>query len=95
LKQCFVRSRSGYLEQGAIAVAKLIGEFLVELSEDPALLDQYRKDQAGFLRGRADLTDDQKQALLSNDLKRIRKTVQDEYKKAGVIVVPLPCQHVA
>ena len=80
-------------------MAKLIGEFLVELNENPALLEQYRSDQEGFLRGRSDLTEEQKQLLLTNDLKRIRTAVQDEYKqagkKAGVPYVPLPVQHVA
>jgi hypothetical protein len=73
----------------------LIGEFLVELTENPSQLAEYRKDQRAFLAGRSDLSEDQKAALLSNDLKRIRDVVRDEYKKADVIVVPLPVQHVA
>jgi hypothetical protein len=74
---------------------KMIGEFLVELTEDPSQLAEYQRDQRGFLAKRSDLSEDQKAALLSNDLKRIRDVVRDEYKKADVIVVPMPAQHVA
>jgi hypothetical protein len=76
-------------------VAKLIGEFLVELSEDPALLEEYSQDARGVLQRRSGLAPEQQDVLLGNDLKRIRKAIQDEYKKAEVIVVPLPCMHIA
>jgi hypothetical protein len=74
---------------------KLIGEFLVELSEDPDLLRQYQADQRRFLRERSDLSEEQQEILCSNDLKRIRDAIRDEYKKAEVFLLPLPGQHVA
>jgi hypothetical protein len=74
---------------------KLIGDFLNELSEDPSLLEEYGRDQTGVLQRRSDLTQEQQDVLLSNDLKRLRKAVQDEYKQAGKVDAPLPVMHVA
>jgi hypothetical protein len=74
---------------------KLIGEFLVELSEDPSLVKEYQDNQKEFLEGRSDLSQEQKDVLLTNDLKTIREAIRDEYRTAEVIVVPLPAQHVA
>jgi acetyl-CoA acetyltransferase len=73
----------------------MIGEFLVELSEDPNLLAAYRGNQRKCLDERSGLSREQQDLLLTNDLKRIRKAVQDEYKKAEVIAILLPVQHVA
>jgi hypothetical protein len=76
-------------------VAKLIGEFLAELGENPNLLTDYGRNPKEFLKGRSDLSEEQKNVLLSNDLKKIRKAIQDEYRDAKVIMLPLPVQHVA
>jgi hypothetical protein len=73
---------------------KLIGEFLADLTEDPSLLKEYARDQKGVLE-RSGLTKQQQDVLLTNDLKKIRNAIRDEYKKADLIVVPLPVQHVA
>ena len=73
---------------------KLIGEFLADLTEDPSLLKEYARDQKGVLE-RSGLTKQQQEVLLTNDLKKIRNAIRDEYKKADLIVVPLPVQHVA
>jgi hypothetical protein len=74
---------------------KLIGDFLNELTENPSLLEEYRQDQEGVLQRTSSLTQDQQEVLLSNDLKRVRKAVQDEYKKAGKGDAPLPVMHIA
>jgi hypothetical protein len=74
---------------------KMIGEFLLELADDPERLDEYARDPANFLRRQSDLTEEQQEILLSRDLNRIRDAIRDEYGKAEVIVVPLPVQHVA
>jgi hypothetical protein len=74
---------------------KLIGEFLAELAENPELLAEYGRDQKGFLRERSGLTDEQQDILCSNDLKRIRDAVRDEYQSAEILMVPFPVQHVA
>jgi hypothetical protein len=73
---------------------KLIGEFLADLTEDPSLLKEYGRDQKGVLE-RSGLTKKQQDVLLTNELKPIRDAIRDEYKKADLIVVPLPVQHVA
>ena len=74
---------------------KMIGDFLVELSEDPSLLKEYQADQKGVLARKSGLTEEQQNILCTNDLKRIRDAIRDEYKKAEIVVVPLPVQHVA
>jgi hypothetical protein len=74
---------------------KLIGDFLVDLTEDPSLLKEYGRDQKGVLEHRSGLTKKQQEVLLTNDLEQIRDAIRDEYKKADLIVVPLPVQHVA
>lgn len=72
---------------------KLIGEFLLELG-DKKKLAAYRADPKGVLAD-SGLTKAQQRIILSNDLKKIRDAIRDEYRKANVIVVPLPQQNVA
>lgn len=69
-----------------------MGEFLIEISENPDLLKAYRRDPAAFLSGREDLSEDQRAILRSRDTKRIRDAISEEYGAAGV---PLPIQHLA
>jgi hypothetical protein len=82
--------------EGAIAVAKkLIGDFFNELTENPSLLEEYEQDQRGVLQRKSGLDQEQQDLLLSKDQERIRKAVQDEYKKAGKIDVAMPKMHIA
>jgi hypothetical protein len=67
---------------------KMIGEFMIELSEDPDLLASYREDPEAVLR-ESGLTKEQQEIVLSNDLGRIRDAIRDEYGRAEVIVVPM------
>jgi hypothetical protein len=73
---------------------KLIGDFLNELTDDEALQQEYRQDQKGVLQRKSGLTQEQQDELLSNDEKRLRKAIQDEYQKAGR-GGPLPSMHIA
>jgi hypothetical protein len=51
-----------------------------------------RRGSSGSVPG---LTDEQQDILCSNDLKRIRDAVRDEYQSAEILMVPFPVQHVA
>jgi hypothetical protein len=66
---------------------KLIGEYLLELSKDKRRLKRYAADREGVLT-RSGLTKEQQKILLSDDLRRIRDAIRDEYASANVIVVP-------
>jgi hypothetical protein len=69
---------------------KLIGDFLIELSEDLERADEYARDQAAFLERESGLTEEQQRVLLTNDFRVIREAIQAEYEQsAGVIIVPI------
>jgi hypothetical protein len=71
----------------------MIGDFLLELAEDPDLLARYRDDPARVL-AESGLTDEQQEILRSNDLKRIRDAIRAEYQEAQVILVPWPMMNI-
>jgi hypothetical protein len=69
---------------------KLIGDFLIELSEDLERADEYARDQAAFLERESGLTEEQQRVLLTNDFRVIREAIQAEYEQStNVIVVPI------
>jgi hypothetical protein len=74
-------------------VAKLIGEFLLEL-EKHHRFDAYRQDPAKVLKD-SGLSKEQQEILLSNDLHKIREAIHHEYREAKVIVVPLLVMNVS
>jgi hypothetical protein len=61
-----------------------IGPFLIKLSEDPALLEQYLQDPAGFVDDYPDLTDDKKEILRSGNLGTIIQELRREYPDEAV-----------
>ncbi len=67
---------------------KLIGEFLIELSEDKRGFSNYLENPESVL-AESGLTKSQQKLLLSNNLARIRDAVRDEYKTAKVILFPM------
>jgi hypothetical protein len=67
---------------------KLIGEFLIELTEDKRALAYYAKDRKKALEG-SGLTKAQQKIVLSDDLEKIRNAVREEYKTAKVLVVAM------
>jgi hypothetical protein len=71
----------------------MIGDFLLELAEDPELLARYRDDPTRVL-AESGLTDEQQEILRSNDLKRIRDAIRAEYQEAKVILVPWPMMNI-
>jgi hypothetical protein len=68
-------------------VAKLIGEFLLELDKDKHRMDAYRRDPEKAME-EGGLDENQRKILLSNDLHRIREEIHKEYREAKVVVVP-------
>jgi hypothetical protein len=71
----------------------MIGEFLLELGEDAGLLARYRDDPETVLE-ESGLSADQQEIVRSNDLKRIRDAVREEYHDAKVILVPWPMMNI-
>ena len=71
----------------------MIGDFLLELAEDDDLLTRYKDDPERVL-AESGLTEDQKETLRSNDLRRIRDAVRAEYQEAKVILVPWPMMNI-
>jgi hypothetical protein len=71
----------------------MIGDFLLELAEDPELLARYKDDPTRVL-AESGLTDEQQEILRSNDLKRIRDAIRAEYQEAKVILVPWPMMNI-
>ncbi len=65
-----------------------IGEFLLQLAEDPDLLARYREDPTAVL-AEAGVAPEHHEALVSGDLKRVRALLGDEYPDAEVFIVPL------
>ena len=71
----------------------MIGDFLLELADDPELLARFRDDPATVL-AESGLTAEQQQILRSNDLKRVRDAIRAEYQEAKVILVPWPMMNI-
>jgi hypothetical protein len=71
-----------------VAVAKMIGEFLLELSKENDRIAAYLQDPIKELED-SGLTDEQKEILLSNDLERIRSAVREEYERVQVVIMPM------
>jgi hypothetical protein len=69
-------------------VPKLIGEFLTELVEDQELYQRYLSDPDEAMT-EGGLNDEQRETLLSNDLKRIRNAIRVEYESANVLLFPV------
>jgi hypothetical protein len=67
---------------------KLIGEFLLELSEHKRSFQHYAQDREKVL-AESGLTKEQQEIILSDDLERIRDAVRDEYRSAKVLVVAM------
>ncbi len=67
---------------------KLIGEFLTELVESQELLERYLLNPEEAM-AEAGLNGEQRETLLSNDLKRIRNAIRAEYESANVLLFPL------
>jgi hypothetical protein len=61
--------------------AKLLGEYQLELQQDPDTRNRYDEDQRSALRD-SGLTEDQQAILLSRDLARIKDAVDAEYREA-------------
>jgi hypothetical protein len=74
-------------------VAKLIGEFLLDLEKHHHFKD-FQKDPKKVLK-ESGLSEEQQEILLSNDLHRIREAIHHEYREAKVIVVPLMMMNVS
>lgn len=70
-----------------MTVAKLIGEFLLELDKHHSKFEAYRENPEKAME-EAGLNEHQREILLSNDLRRIREEIHKEYRDAKVIVVP-------
>ena len=66
---------------------KLIGEFLLELNTDRRKFTRYAEDRDTVLAS-SGLTEKQQNILKSDDLRKIRDAIRDEYQSAEVIVVP-------
>jgi hypothetical protein len=64
---------------------KLIGEFLTELADHPKRMREYLEDREKVMR-EAGLDDHQREVLLSNDLRRIRDAIHEEYATAHVLL---------
>lgn len=71
----------------------MIGDFLLELADDPELLARFRDDPATVL-AESGLTTEQQEILRSNDLKRVRDAIRAEYQEAKVILVPWPMMNI-
>ena len=65
-----------------------IGPFLIRLSEEPALLEQYLLDPDRFIEQYPDLTDDKKTILRSGNLGEIIQELQREYPDEKLEVGP-------
>jgi hypothetical protein len=66
---------------------KLIGEFLLELNTDRRKFNRYAEDRDSVL-AKSGLTEAQQKILKSDNLRKIRDAIRDEYRSAEVIVVP-------
>ena len=64
---------------------KLIGEFLLELSEHKHGFANYAQNRQAVL-AKSGLTKEQQEIVLSDDLEKIRRAVREEYKTAKVIL---------
>ncbi|MBD0328855.1 MAG: hypothetical protein ICV64_01970 [Thermoleophilia bacterium] len=64
-----------------------LGEFLIELGENPGQLRRYRKDRRAALAD-SGLSPEHQQLLLSGDVKRIQAELQREYPDAKVFLLP-------
>jgi hypothetical protein len=62
-----------------------LARFLHELATDPELLKEYLQNPAKVLKGRSDLTGQQKFLLLANDLEAIQKELQAEVGDDAVL----------
>jgi hypothetical protein len=67
---------------------KLIGEFLTELVESQELFERYLSNPEETM-AEAGLNGEQRETLLSNDLKRIRNAIRVEYESANVLLFPV------
>lgn len=65
-----------------------IGPFLIRLSEDPALLEEYLTDPYGVIDRNPDLSDDKKEILRSGDLGSIIQELRREYPDEELQVGP-------
>jgi hypothetical protein len=65
-----------------------IGPFLIKLSEDPALLEEYLTDPDGVIDRSPDLADDKKEILRSGDLGSIIQELRREYPDEELQVTP-------
>ena len=67
-----------------------IAQFLLQLAENPDLLEAYRSDPDGFIDASADLTDGQKMVLKSRNPLRIQHVMEYElgvkFREAGVLM---------
>jgi hypothetical protein len=72
---------------GVARPRKLIGEFLLELNTDRRKFTRYAEDRDTVLAS-SGLTEKQQNILKSDDLRKIRDAIRDEYQSAEVIVVP-------
>ena len=66
---------------------KLIGEFLLELNSNKRRFNAYAQDRDAVL-AKSGLTEAQQKILRSDNLRKIRNAIRDEYQSAEVIVVP-------
>ena len=58
---------------------KTIGDFLIELSVNPELLDDYWNDPEGVVRDRSGLSTDKQEIVLTNDPSAIVAALEEEY----------------
>jgi hypothetical protein len=74
-------------EQGS-GSKKLIGEWLIELVEDPELMKGFRADPDKALQD-SGLSDDQQRVLRSGDQRAIREAVRGEYGRTEIMLFPM------
>jgi hypothetical protein len=74
-------------EEGS-APRKLIGEWLIEVTENAELMDRLRKEPDKTL-DESGLSEDQKLIVKSGDPKKIRDAVREEYQRTEIMLFPM------
>ena len=64
-----------------------VGEFLIRLGEDPDLLVRFKKDPYPVM-GKAGLSEDKQDLIMSGDVRRIQTEVEGEFPDAKVFLLP-------
>jgi hypothetical protein len=67
----------------------MIGPFLTKLVEDPDLLGSYMQDPQGVMEAEG-LSAEEREVVLSGDLKRLREALQEEYPDKEVFLGHAP-----